>query len=344
MKAYISSTYTDMRQYRDRAFEMARRMGIDVVAMEYFGSTTAVSVEQCLLGVSESDVLILMLGFRYGFVPEGFDKSITELEYEEAQRRAIPVLAFVLSDDVPIPRASIEDDPQRASQLDAFKQTLYRQLIVGRIESPDQFSAQLASSLHALLSEKHPPEDRPRPATARRLEACREETERYKRVIDELNSKLRRIVPADPIWKGRKFEADSLMCFALMPFQDEHFEVYETAIMPAVEKQGLRSLHAGEIFGNREIVEDIWDSICSARIVVADVTGRNPNVFYELGICHTLGKECIVITQNREDVPFDIRHRRFLEYAPSKLASLRNNLGKTIQAVLTTTGIEEDDA
>lgn len=333
-----------MRPYRERAFEMARRMGIDVVAMEYYRATSAVPVEQCLQAVAESDVLILILGFRYGFVPKGFDKSITELEYEEARSRGIPILAFFLSDDVPIKRSSIEDNPQRASQLDTFKQGLLRTLIAGSIETPDQFSAQLASSLHALLSKKEPFEERPRSSLERQLEVCREEGERYKRVIDDLNAKLQRIVPADPIWKGRKFDADSLTCFALMPFKDPHFEIYETAIVPAVEKQGLRALHAGEIFGNREIVEDIWDSICSARIIVADVTGRNPNVFYELGICHTLGKECIVITQNREDVPFDIRHRRFLEYDPTKLTSLRSNLGKTIQAVLTNNNSNGSDA
>jgi len=60
-------------------------------------------------------------------------------------------------------------------------------------------------------------------------------------------------------------------------------------VLPAVEAAGLRGIHAGQIFDNREIIEDIWESICMCRIVVADVTDRNPNVFYKLGICHTLG-------------------------------------------------------
>ena len=57
-------------------------------------------------------------------------------------------------------------------------------------------------------------------------------------------------------------------------------------------------------------------------------------MFYELGICHTLGKECIVITQDKADVPFDIRHRRFIEYRADGLTLLRTTLRKTLQKVI----------
>lgn len=62
-----------------------------------------------------------------------------------------------------------------------------------------------------------------------------------------------------------------------MPFQEGVFRIYEDGVLPAVEAAGLRAVHAGQIFDNREIMEDIWESICSARVVVADVTDRNPN-------------------------------------------------------------------
>lgn len=51
-----------------------------------------------------------------------------------------------------------------------------------------------------------------------------------------------------------------------------------------------------------------------SRIVVCDCTGRNPNVFYEAGIAHTLGREVILITQNGHDIPFDLRHLRYIPY------------------------------
>jgi hypothetical protein len=141
-------------------------------------------------------------------------------------------------------------------------------------------------------------------------------------------------VPAEPIWATRNFQTDSSLCFVLMPFADEFYQIYEQAISVAAENAGLRCMHAGEIFDNREIVENIWESICIAQVIVADVTHRNPNVFYELGICHTLGKEVIIITQNSNDVPFDIRHRRYIEYSPKALSTLKIRLEKTIQTVV----------
>ena len=61
-------------------------------------------------------------------------------------------------------------------------------------------------------------------------------------------------------------------------------------------------------------------------------------------ICHTLGNHCVVITQNRADVPFDIRHRRFIEYSPEKLATLRTAFRKTIQSVLSSAVASVADA
>ena len=152
--------------------------------------------------------------------------------------------------------------------------------------------------------------------------------------IEFYKAKLDRVVPADPIWRTRNFQSDSTLCFVLMPFADQFFTNYEEAIRPALEAAGLRGVHAGEVFGTREIMEDIWESLCVARVVVADVTGRNPNVFYELGIAHRLGKECVVITQNSKDVPFDITARRYIQYDPTKRVSFRDRLEKTIKRIL----------
>jgi hypothetical protein len=332
MKAYISSTYADLRPFREAAFEQIMRMSVQAIGMEYFAASGTPVLEQCLAAVRESDIYVLILGHRYGFVPEGHDRSITHLEYEEAVRLRHPILAFVLSDEVPVPASSIEVEPRLRTQLEQFKNEVIRASIVERIETVDGFRAALAAALFRLL--RTAPTREPSESPRARLEACQRESEQYRKVIDDLTAKLRRVVPAEPIWRGRTFRLDELLCFALLPFQERFFEVYESAVAPAARDLGLRALHAGEIFGNREVVEDIWDSICAARVVVVDVTGRNPNVFYELGICHTLGKECIVITQDKADVPFDIRHRRFVEYRSDGLTLLRTTLRKTLQKVI----------
>ena len=61
-------------------------------------------------------------------------------------------------------------------------------------------------------------------------------------------------------------------------------------------------------------MEDVWKGINEANIVIADITNRNPNVFYELGIAHTLGKKVILLTQHIEDIPFDLKRYRIIEY------------------------------
>ena len=61
-------------------------------------------------------------------------------------------------------------------------------------------------------------------------------------------------------------------------------------------------------------MQDIVELICTSQVVVCDLSGKNPNVFYEAGIAHTLGKEVILITQSIDDVPFDLKPLRCIEY------------------------------
>jgi hypothetical protein len=69
-----------------------------------------------------------------------------------------------------------------------------------------------------------------------------------------------------------------------------------------------------------------------SRVVIADCTGRNPNVFYEIGIAHTLGREVILITQNNADIPFDLRHLRYVQYLNNGegLAALATRVGSRL--------------
>jgi hypothetical protein len=137
---------------------------------------------------------------------------------------------------------------------------------------------------------------------------------------------------------------DEKLIFVLMPFAEKYKEIYEDIIKPLVKEMGLRSLRADEIFGPGAIMEDILRLIAKARIIIADVTGRNPNVFYELGIAHTVKNDVIIITQNLDDVPFDLRHLRYIEYSQTLRGSqyLRSELKNTIESLLPVEGIAFD--
>lgn len=99
----------------------------------------------------------------------------------------------------------------------------------------------------------------------------------------------------------------------MMPFSLEFRGVYE-AIKRATEQCGLRCLRADDIWEESTIVQDIFNLIYRAQVVIVDFTGKNPNVMYETGIAHTLGKHVVPISQSLDDVPFDMRHHRVLKY------------------------------
>lgn len=139
---------------------------------------------------------------------------------------------------------------------------------------------------------------------------------------------------------GRPNQAISSDVFVLMPFREELEPVYKDHIRDVCTRLGLTVARADDIFGIDSVVSDIWDAINGSRTVIADCTTRNPNVFYELGITHTLGKPAILITQSQEDVPFDLKHMRYVRYdlTPRGMKAFEKTLSSTLTETL---GLED---
>src|SRR5688500_9412198 len=103
-------------------------------------------------------------------------------------------------------------------------------------------------------------------------------------------------------------------CFTIMPFGG-WFDTYYTDIyVPAILEAGLTPHRADDLYRPSAIVHDIWDYTKQSRIVLADLTGKNPNVFYELGLAHALAKPAILVAQSMDDIPFDLRALRIILY------------------------------
>lgn len=100
---------------------------------------------------------------------------------------------------------------------------------------------------------------------------------------------------------------------AMMPFNPGFDGVYAT-LKGAADSANLRCRRADDIWENPEVIQDVVSLIDKSAVIICDCTGRNPNVFYEIGIAHTLGREVILITQSQDDIPFDLRHLRFVKY------------------------------
>lgn len=106
-------------------------------------------------------------------------------------------------------------------------------------------------------------------------------------------------------------EAD--LASLMMPFAAEFSDVAD-AVVRACRQQRLRCQRGDDVWEEPEIIQDVFSLIYRSSFVICDFTGRNPNVFYEAGIAHTLGRPVIPIVQNETDVPFNLRHRRFIHY------------------------------
>lgn len=117
-----------------------------------------------------------------------------------------------------------------------------------------------------------------------------------------------------PIFHSKIPQTDKKLCFVLMPFGLEWSDrVYRSLLRENIESLGLQCLRADNLKGTI-VVEDIWTKINQAAFIIADVTERNPNVMYEMGIVHSIGKPAILITQDLNNIPFDFKHLRHQEY------------------------------
>lgn len=121
----------------------------------------------------------------------------------------------------------------------------------------------------------------------------------------------------------------------MMPFQAEFDSVW-AALKGVGEAGGWVCQRADDIWEDSVLVNDVVALIARSKVVICDLTGRNANVFYEAGIAHTLGREVVLITQSSDDVPFDLRHHRFIKYLANVegLGVLRRTLSGRLDTLM----------
>jgi hypothetical protein len=168
------------------------------------------------------------------------------------------------------------------------------------------------------------------------------ESVELRRMIEELKVEVQAFttkVQSPPVQAPQSASPiDPKLCFIMMPFGSNDLnDVYEYFLKPAIEAHcHLLCERGDDVFGSNVIMDDIRRSIEKARVVVADLTGRNPNVFYEVGIAHTLNKDVLLLSQSMSDVPFDLRHRRVLvyDYTPKGCKRLEKSIVDNVNSIL----------
>jgi len=109
-------------------------------------------------------------------------------------------------------------------------------------------------------------------------------------------------------------EKEKPQCFVIMPFGGWFDNYYVDIYIPAIENAGFESKRADDLYRPGNIVNDIWNYTKESTVVLADLTNKNPNVFYELGLAHAITRPAVLITASMDDVPFDLRSLRVIVY------------------------------
>ncbi len=136
-------------------------------------------------------------------------------------------------------------------------------------------------------------------------------------------------------------------CFIVMPFSEAWSGEVHRVIANTCVEADVRAVRGDDLFTPTDILDDIWNAIHAADFIVADITGRNPNVLYELGIAHTLAKPVLILSRNAADIPIDLATRRVILYGQSAddwREDLTVKISRAVRQIITDYGIGGDDS
>lgn len=152
--------------------------------------------------------------------------------------------------------------------------------------------------------------------------------------VSSAKSINRPLVFSPSVFSVPNFQPNERLIAVMMPFTGNFSPVYY-AINEVSQRLSFSCLKADDIWNHSTVIQDVFDLIFRSFIVICDFTGKNPNVFYEAGIAHTLGKHVIPITQHAGDIPFDLQHHRYLHYLNNAegLVQLQEALKLRVEAI-----------
>lgn len=153
---YLSSTYEDLKEYREQVSDELRNMGHHVVGMENYTAAGAAPLTRCLADVAKCDAYIGIFAWRYGYVPKGNNpqrKSITELEYDQAFDKKKGILIFILDENAPWYR-KFTDDGEKKECIESLRQSLATKHQVGFFKNSDDLTKRVMAAVARFVDEK----------------------------------------------------------------------------------------------------------------------------------------------------------------------------------------------
>ena len=153
MKVFLSSTYIDLIEHRKAAHDALERLGQEVGRMEIFGARTEEATSAAFTQLEKCDLVVGIYAYRYGFIPEDSEISITEQEYLHAKSKDKPVLCFVVDEDHLWSPKMMEKDAGKIKKLEDFKAKVLKEKVVDFFTSPADLGMKIATSVHNYLEE-----------------------------------------------------------------------------------------------------------------------------------------------------------------------------------------------
>jgi putative nucleotidyltransferase with HDIG domain len=150
LKVFLCSTVLDLSDERERVLDAIRRLQFQHHSMEFFGARTDQPIESCFAEVRESDVLVVIVGLRYGNLVPGLGVSFSEAEYREGHRLGKECLVYIRDENVPILPKHIERDPQKMVLLEDWKHTLRERHTVVVFKDGERLSVQVTADLSSV--------------------------------------------------------------------------------------------------------------------------------------------------------------------------------------------------
>jgi NB-ARC domain/Domain of unknown function (DUF4062) len=144
-RVFLSSTSRDLKEYRDAGIGVCNRFGLTPVGMEFFGAMPAGASEASKERLAGSNVYVGLFAHRYGYVEDGYDCSVTEIEFDYAGELGIDRLCFLVDPEYPWPVADVEQ--RRHAEVQAFREKVERESVRELFTTVDDFEKKLLASL-----------------------------------------------------------------------------------------------------------------------------------------------------------------------------------------------------
>ncbi|MEO8606823.1 MAG: DUF4062 domain-containing protein [Chloroflexota bacterium] len=342
-KVYVGDMSSELEKLRPIVIDQIKTAGMIPVEMDATDRKKSDMLDVAREKIKDADFFISIVTYKRGWQPDDQGgKSLAEIEYDLAHTLGRPSAILLPKETSEMAMylriRSVGQPPPDTLRQHQFWQRLTQKGDTYYFSDEADLITQIgtilrrwggASATTYAPALKPPGEQEFAPSTSINVDTLAEKVAQrvdaiqQKRAEDlakqavKVNEALR-LLPGELVFgkpsTSKQFKSD---IFMIMPFAASFSGIYQDIVKPLVGDLKLTITRGDEFNSTRGVImEDVWAALNACRFVIAEISGGNDNVFYELGIAHTLNKPAILITQSKtpDEIPFDVRHLRYLQY------------------------------